>query len=596
MILTSPRLKIIKIFAIISCLVYIIGCNTFTNDKDKNTQTSQNKTTLLIDSVSQKTMTPSQKQYIEDIKNTLLQPIPILRSMDIIDPKLKLAQEVAINAPVLHPILFDSITHEPMRNEVMNVYQTRESDLNPQTKNLCTNGNCFKVEIFNFTMNKSISLIVNIDTKLVIGASIMNQSQPEISPRLKKIALEMAALSPEVVEALGYKPDESSAVMTSTKTSLNKSRCERSQHLCVAPTFVKEDKALWAIVDLTDLRLIGIRWTNVGVPEPAAHVSERKIQNDAITECCCKIEIPLERDNWNLTYMLTSSDGLRISSVKYKNTEVISNAKLVDWHVSYSNTEGFGYSDAIGCPYFSTAAVLALEPPRIRDIEDENGQVVGFAVEQNFYSEGWPRPCNYNYLQRYEFYKDGRFRPIVASLGRGCGNDGTYRPVTRIAFPNNSNFYQWENNDWSQWTMEKWNLQKENSVYSKEGYLYKIQDTNNQGFYIEPSRGQFGDNGRGDFAYTFVTKRDFNKDEGETDLVTIGPCCNTDYRQGPEKFIEPNPEPISNTQLVLWYVPTIKNDNTKGHEYCWAETYIKDGVVATKTYPCNSGPMFHPLK
>lgn len=596
MILMYPTPKSIKTLAIIICLSYLVSCNYFVKDNKSAQNLPKDNTTLLIDSVSKRMMTPSQKEYIEDIKNALTQPIPILRSKDLTDQKLIFAQEVAINANVLNPILFDSTTHNPMRNEVMNVYQTRDSDLNPQNKNLCSSGNCFKVEIFNFTLNKSISLIVNIQSKQVIGASIVNQSQPEISPRLKKIALEMAALSPEVVQALGYKPDEASAVMTSTKTSLNKSRCERSQHLCVAPTFVKDDKALWAIVDLTDLRLIGIRWTNVGVPEPAANVSERKFQNDAITECCCKIEIPLERDNWNLTYMLTSSDGLRISNVKYKDNEVIANAKLVDWHVSYSNTEGFGYSDAIGCPYFSTAAVLALEPPRIRDINDADGKVIGFAVEQNFYSEGWPRPCNYNYLQRFEFYQDGRFRPVVASLGRGCGNDGTYRPVTRIAFPNNSNFFQWENNNWNQWMTEKWNLQKENSIYSSDGYLYKIEDDKNQGFYIEPSRGQFGDKGRGDFAYSFVTKRDFQKDEGETDLVTIGPCCNTDYRQGPEKFIEPNPDPIVNTQLVLWYVPTIKNDNTKGQEYCWAETYIKDGVVATKTYPCNSGPMFHPIK
>lgn len=56
---------------------------------------------------------------------------------------------------------------------------------------------------------------------------------------------------------------------------------------------------------------------------------------------------------------------------------------------------------------------------------------------------------------------------------------------------------------------------------------------------IEPSYGQFVDGGKGDFAYTYVTKYHEDVDEGDGDLPTIGPCCNTDYRQGPEKFQDP---------------------------------------------------------
>lgn len=87
----------------------------------------------------------------------------------------------------------------------------------------------------------------------------------------------------------------------------------------------------------------------------------------------------------------------------------------------------------MGCPYFSTAAVIAIEPPQILPII-ENGVEVGCILQQNFYSEGWPLPCNYNYCQKFEFYNDGRFRVACASLGRGCGNNGTYRPVIRVSF------------------------------------------------------------------------------------------------------------------------------------------------------------------
>lgn len=62
-------------------------------------------------------------------------------------------------------------------------------------------------------------------------------------------------------------------------------------------------------------------------------------------------------------------------------------------------------------------------------------------------------------------------------------------------------------------------------------------------------KGQFNDGGRGDNAYLFVTKQHLDKDEGEKDLVTIGPCCNTDYKLG-TKFIEANPEGIQNTGII----------------------------------------------
>jgi hypothetical protein len=383
--------------------------------------------------------------------------------------------------------------------------------------------------------------------------------------------------------------------MSGTKTALNNTRCERSRHLCVAPTFLKDGKALWTIVDLTDTRIVGMRWTQTGENDIAAPITERSLQDQSITECFCDTETSVEKNGWKMNYILTSSDGLRIADVSYKGNSVIESAKLVDWHVNYSNTEGFGYSDAVGCPYFSQAAVIAYSPPKVVDLVD-NGKKVGWVLEQEFRSEQWPVPCNYNYVQRYEFYDDGRFRVAGASLGRGCGIDGTYRPVFRIDFSNQDySFNQWKNNSWNTWEKEQWNLQDELTKYTPEGYLYKL-DSDKGGYYMIPGNGQFGDGGRGDNSYTYVTLKTEGKDEGDSDLVTIGPCCNTDYRQGPEKFIEPNPEPIKKNKLVVWYVAQLKNDNRKGQEYCWAESYMKEGKIETKTYPCFFGPMFVPYK
>ena len=270
---------------------------------------------------------------------------------------------------------------------------------------------------------------------------------------------------------------------------------------------------------------------------------------------------------------------------------VLTSAKLVDWHVSYSNSEGFGYSDAVGCPYFSQAAVVAAVEPKVSEMKD------GFSLSQKYYSDGYPTPCNYAYEQRFDFYNDGRFRVVTGSLGRGCGNDGTYRPVTRIAFADQqNNFSEWNGSDWKIWEKEAWQNQKSETPLTKENYQYRINNSNNQGFYVEANRGQFGDKERGDNAFLYVTKNAPDRDEGESDLVTIASCCNTDYKQGPEKFIEPSPEPINNSPLVVWYVAQLKNDSEKGKEYCWAESVIENGVYKVKEYPCYSGAMFVPIK
>ena len=531
---------------------------------------------------------------VEDIKTALRQPTPILLCRDSLNPQQKLAQIIALFDTVFTQSVREKDTKRPYRCEIFGVYPARESDM-AYVKTPYQLQDCYRVEMYNYALNSTATAIADIKQQKVLANGYQLQAQPDIPLYLKNLATKIAVSSPEVQQAMGIKPEEKEALMASTKTSLNRSRCERSGHLCVAPTFVKNDKALWAIVDLTGFTLGGVRWTNTGTTGPAPLVTERKLQDDKITACFCELETPLQKDGWKMDYMLTSSDGLRITNVSFNGKPVLQSAKLVDWHVSYSGTDGFGYSDAVGCPYFSQAAVIAFNPPAIRSLT-ENNHIAGFILEQSFRSEQWPSPCNYNYVQRYEFYKDGRFRIAAASLGRGCGNDGTYRPVFRIAFAaEQNNFAEWNGNGWNNWTREKWQQQMATTSYTPEGYEYKLTDNNGSGYYIEPGKGQFADGGRGDNAYVYTT---INKpaDEGESDMVTIGPCCNTDYHQGPEKFIEPVPEDIRNKKLVVWYVAQLKNDNTKGSEYCWAESVLENGVYVTKTYPGFCGPMFIPVK
>jgi hypothetical protein len=448
---------------------------------------------------------------------------------------------------------------------------------------------CYKIDVYNFTLNKSLSAIVDIATKAVSNISIIEQSAPDVPEHLKKIAVDIAINSKLVQKELGDVPELKDAQMAYTKTALNNSKCQRSLHLCVAPTFTKGAKALWSIVDLTDLNLVGTRWTYIGDQAPV-QISERKIQNDVLSNCYCEKANAVNQSGWSFNYMLTSSDGLKIEKLNFKNKAILKSAKLVDWHVSYSNSDGFGYSDGAGCPQFSLSAVTAWDKPTISKLVI-NGQEQGFVLEQVFKSDGWPANCNYNYVQRFEFYNDGRFRCSAASLGRGCGSDGTYRPVFRIAFEGANTFSEFSDGQFATWNTEKWSLQKETSAYDAQGNFYKISGQVN--YLIEPSRGQFNDKGRGDNAFVYVSK--YKNTEGESDLVTIGPCCNIDYKQGPEKFIEPNAEQINNTDIVLWYVPQMKNDNEAGKEYCWAKASVVNGKYTTTAYPCFAGPMFNPI-
>ena len=523
-------------------------------------------------------------------------PILPLSEADALNEFQKIAQDLALRDPKIQKESRDPVSQLPVRYEVMGIYPTRDSDLNEQTASCKQAASCYRIELYNYAFNYTMIAIADVGAKKVLSVNRLADAQPDISPSLTKLATQIAVNAPEVAQALGYKPGESEAVMPNVKTSLNRTRCERSRHLCVAPTFVQGERALWAIVDLTENQLVGVRWTDVGRASRPAAVTEKLLQNDFVSSNYCRKDNPLSRNDWEMAFTLTSSDGMRVSNLRYKGKSIASSIKLVDWHVSYSRQDGFGYSDAIGCPVFSQAAVVAIGGPAIEDMKSSDGATItGFALVQDFLSDLWPAACNYYYRQRYEFYNDGRFRVVAGNLGRGCGNDGTYRPVIRIALAGEQNtFAHFDGSTWQDWPTEGWKLFSDSKVDSQKNQ-YRISNGQGAGFLIEPNRGQFGDGSRGDNEFVFITRLHADKDEGETDLITIGPCCNTDYKQGPEKFIDPTPEPVKGTPLVLWYVPQIKNDNTPGKEYCWAESVLTLGVYEPKVWPCYAGPMFKPF-
>ena len=548
------------------------------------------------------TSLPLLAAHLDRVRLALQQPVPVLPLSDGLDANQQTAQQIALRDPQFTKAIRDEASGAPLRNEIFGIYPLRPSDITAEI-GACRQNICLRVELYNYAHNLTTVAIVNVNREMVMRVDAFSESQPDLPAHLIAVAEEIAANAAEVTKALGGDtPQSTDALMASTKTALNASRCERSHHLCVAPTFVRGDHALWAIVDLTEGTLVGVRWTYVGnvptqttITSTAPAVTEKLLQDEVVTQNYCDQVNTLAQAGWELEYLLTSSDGLLIRNVRFNAQPVLESAKLVDWHVSYSARDGFGYSDAIGCPIFSQAAVVAFNGPQI-DAITVAGQTVGFALSQHFKSEFWPAPCNYYYSQRYEFYTDGRFRVVVANHGRGCGNDGTYRPVIRIVPAGAQEIAAWTGSEWQGWSVEAW--QGPSATVTAEGYQFRLRNRDGQGYYLVPGNGQFADGGRGDQPYLYATRHHTDGqhgDEGDADLITIGSCCNQDYQQGPEKFINTPPEAIADTPLVIWYVAQLDNDDTPGAEYCWAGATLHDGVYLPVAYPCFAGPLFVPI-
>ncbi len=564
---------------------------------------------------------PEVKEYLKDLKKVIQSGQAVLPLDDSeLDSSGVLAQKILLKNKAF---LKDTIRNgKPLHNDMMRIRPAIVSVLSDSSKTICETHKCYQAEKYNYVTNTTTRAVVDIDNKKVLEVTNHAGMQPDISLRLTHIAQAIALNAPEVAKELKRTPRRQDMSMANVRGALQGSPCQNSEHLCVAPTFSdhKNEQALWAIVDLTEMTLAAAKWAGLGKTTTPACISERSLQNRYIMKNFCEKDTHLEKNGWTLDYRLTGSDGLEIINVEFKGQKVLSTAKIVDWHVAYEGKgeadasgdvvmagrqvefvkgdEGkffFGYNDAMGCPMFSTSVVLPFNGPLVKELYDEQKQKVGFYLTQDFRNPKWPMACNYRYENRFEFFDDGSFRVVGVNKGRGCGENAIYRPVMRMdmAFSDKENFYKYDGS-WKKWLTEQSDFQKDAKVYDQNRYLYKVTDKNEKkGYYIEPNRGQFHDDSRGDNATLFVTK--FKEGEGDKDLLTLGSCCNLE-EDGVERYVSKN-ESIDGENIVLWYVPRIKNDARAGHEYCWADTVIdSNGNIEVRTFPCIVGPKFVPIK
>ncbi|HGZ71025.1 MAG TPA: hypothetical protein ENK74_06455 [Nitratifractor sp.] len=584
-----------------------------------------------LDSSDKKIILPSKsanikevQEYLEDLQKVYKSGGSVLPlDSSEIDSNGAVAQEIALKDS---NFLSDTrVKGEPIHNDIMRVLPSMPSLLDNKSKEQCKADNCYILEKYNFVYNSTTRAIVDIDAKKVIAIKRFDGMQPDISSRLTKVAKAIALKSPEILKELGHTPTPNELSMANVRTNLQESPCEEKHHLCVAPTFAdhQKERALWAIVDLTELKLAAAKWAGLGKTYTPACIDERTLQNRYIVKNFCQKDNNISKNGWQITYHLTGSDGLELRNVKYNGQEVAKSLKIVDWHVAYrglgadkldtstptivegrrvefvkgeNNEYTFGYNDAMGCPMFSTSVVLAFNGPQIKPLI-ENGKEVGFYIVQDFRNPKWPMACNYRYENKFEFYNDGSFRVVAINLGRGCSNKAIYRPVMRLDTTTGTKeqFAIYQDGAWSSWKSEGEYRSTSKEALYKGQYLYRLnsQDEEQKGFYVEPNRGQFKDKSRGDHEHIFVTK--YRANEGDEDLLTLGSCCKLD-RDGVEPFSE-DKESIVGQNLVFWYVPRIQNDDREGHEYCWADSTIDaNGNPSVNIWPCIVGPKFVPIK
>jgi hypothetical protein len=504
---------------------------------------------------------------------------PVLTRVDL-DAPAQAAQDLALRDARVRATLYISGS-VPLRSEVFGVVPARASDLSARSA-ACAKA-CYKVVIYNYAYNRTVTALVAPAAQQVHDVQVIDGAQPDVPPDLAQLAVEIARAAPEVQAALQMVPPAEMATMQATKTALNGSACERSRHLCVAPTFVWGDRALWAIVDLTELAIVGVQWTDVGA-SARRKVTEASLQNEVVAALCDQ-PAALTRGAWSLSYGLSSSDGLVLSDLRYAGKPVVRQAKIVDWHVSYSAKQGFGYSDGIGCPTFSSAVVVPFNPPAVEPIRSGT-QEVGFALVQDFRTELWPAACNYRYQNRYEFYADGRFRVVGVNIGRGCGVSGTYRPVMRVVPADERPALTAHTGAASvAITHEQWLAYDTAAPTATLALDLALSD--GRGYRVATGAGATQPDPA---AFIYVTR--YRPEEGDADLPSVGGCCSSDERQGPELFIDAPPEELAGGPVVIWYVPRLVN---AARERCWADARIQDGVFVADTWPCSAGPTFLPV-
>ena len=176
------------------------------------------------------------REYINDLKNLYKEGKSVLPlSDDELDSNGKIAQEVVLKDK---EFLSDTkVDNKLLHNDITRVVPAIKSMIDSKNQKACENSVCYVVEKYNFALNSTTRAVVNVTKRKVLSIKRYNNTQPDISARLTRIAKEIALNHPKVIQELGHKPTPNELSMANVRTNLEQSPCEDKNHLCVAPTF-----------------------------------------------------------------------------------------------------------------------------------------------------------------------------------------------------------------------------------------------------------------------------------------------------------------------------------------------------------------------
>ena len=516
------------------------------------------------------------------------------------------AQQIALNARSLHQQIAND------RAEVFHI--SRLPFYQPDGRDLCGEQQCYQLDIYLWDSNTTLTAIVDNGEARVLGVHRYEETQPAFSARLSARATELLIENDELAAALGHRPSADEIALMDGQRG-DAPGCDGSE-LCVAASFVADSGSIWAIVNLSRDVVARIWWADRPFgADQAAKQYRAPISAEyraLTTPTACNNNLTYAQDGWSLSYGQSNSDGLHAWNISYLDTPVVDSIRLPEWHVDYTVQDDMpfrtGFIDYNACSTGFQAGsfrIIAYGEPEIRPIVVTTTasltETIGFELVQDYRQFNWGFFCNYRYDQRYQFYADGRWRVVAGSFGRGCGNgmekEAHYRPIFRIDLASGSagnQFESWDGAAWQVENNESWHGDGDASgdgfVTNSNGHAFRIHN-GISGFLVEPGAGQFGDGGTGDNGWIYHTK--FDSDEGAADMPRVGDCCNADYEQGPEAFVDG--EATSGEDIVLWVVPDQATITEYGAAnglgdaaYCWTETTADPS-------PCLAGPMFVPV-
>jgi hypothetical protein len=153
-------------------------------------------------------------------------------------------------------------------------------------------------------------------------------------------------------------------------------------------------------------------------------------------------------------------------------------------------------------------------------------------LQQEFWGEQWPLPCSYFYVQRFEFLqrwtlprggwkhrtrlRDERDVPTRASPRSRRGK--LFRLLRRLGLGK----------------LVHRRLAVDSPIPNRQTRATNIASKipRAQAFTSNPIADNSATSGHGDNAFIYVTLDHPDRDEGDSDMITIGPCCNRELRTG----------------------------------------------------------------